>query len=75
MIKESIQFIADKLTELNIFEKVYSQVELVIDADGKVVPAVYSGSGKYRIVEYSPNNGTAYVRKNGKISISDIEIN
>ena len=50
MIKESIQFIADKLTELNIFEKVYSQVELVID------------------------NGTAYVRKNGKISISDIDL-
>ena len=51
-----------------------SQVELVIDSEGKIVPALYISKGKYKLVEYSANNGTAYVRKNGKISLSETEI-
>ena len=46
MIKEGIQFIADVIESMNLFEKVYSQVELVIDSEGKIVPALYISKGK-----------------------------
>lgn len=73
MIKETIEYISKKLTELNLFEKVYSLVEIVTDADGKSFPAVYSSNGKYNIIQYSLNNGTAYIRKNGNITLKQNE--
>lgn len=74
MIKEAIQHIELILEQMNLFEKVYSQVELVINSDKKVIPAVYIGNGKYKQVEYSANNGTIYVRKNGNVSFNEIEV-
>ena len=71
MIQESIEYIKSKLEQLNLFEKVYSQVEIVTDADGKSFPAVYSSNGKYEIIKYSLNNGTAYIRKDGNIVITE----
>lgn len=59
MFKETIEYITQKIVELNLFEKVYSLVEIVNDAEGKSFPAVYSGNGKYSIIQYSFNNGTA----------------
>ena len=73
MIKEAIEFIVQKLTDTNLFEKVYSQVELVTNSDNKTIPAIYISNGKYKPIEYSANNGTAYFRKNGKITIVETE--
>lgn len=74
MFKETIEYITQKIVELNLFEKVYSLVEIVNDADGKSFPAVYSGNGKYSIIQYSFNNGTAYIRKNGTMRINELDI-
>ena len=71
MIKECIEYVAKKLQDLNLFERVYSQVEIVSDAEGKSYPAVYSSNGKYEIVQYSLNNGTAYIRKDGNLSLTE----
>lgn len=72
MIKESIEFIAKKVSDLNLFQKVYQLVELVTDSENKTIPAVYISKGKYKPVEYSAVNGTAYLRKTGKISVRNV---
>jgi len=71
MIAESIEYIAQKLRDMNLFEKVYSQVELVVNADDKRIPAYYTSNGKYKPIEYSANNGTAYIRKSSQININE----
>lgn len=74
MFKETIEYVTNKVIELNLFEKVYSLVEIVNDADGKSFPAVYSGNGKYSIIQYSFNNGTAYIRKNGVMTVNETDV-
>ena len=74
MIKEAIEYLANKVQAMNLFEKVYSLVEIVNDADGKSFPAVYNSNGKYQIIHYSFNNGTAYIRKNGVMQLSTIDV-
>lgn len=74
MIKESIEYIANKIQAMGLFEKVYSLVEIVTNPEGRAFPAVYSGNGKYSIIHYSFNNGTAYLRKNGSITFSDSDV-
>ena len=71
MIQEAIQFIAGKIESLGLFEKVYSQVELIINTDNKKIPAVYIAKGKYKPLDYSANNGTAYLRKASQVQIID----
>lgn len=73
MLKETIEYVTQKVIELNLFEKVYSLVEIVNDADGKSFPAVYNSNGKYSIIQYSFNNGTAYIRKNGNMTITETD--
>lgn len=69
MISEAIEYIAAMLAGDGVFQKVYSQVELVTNADGKKVPAVYTANGKYAPVTISPHDGTAYIRKAGSVTI------
>ena len=71
MISEAIEFLSSKLIELNLFEKVYSQVELITNSDDKKIPAVYISDGKYKPIDYSANNGTAYIRKSSLITIAE----
>lgn len=73
MIKESIEYLANKIQSIGLFENVYSLVEIVSNSEGRSFPAIYSTNGKYNVIHYSFNNGTAYLRKNGVIQFTEIE--
>jgi hypothetical protein len=75
MIRDSIEYLVSKIQSLGLFENVYSLVEIVTNAEGRSYPAVYTGNGKYSIIHYSFNNGTAYIRKNGQMIFSEYEVN
>lgn len=74
MIKEITSFINESLLPLNYYSKQYEYCELIIKSDGNKRPAQYKGKGEYEDVsKFDSFNGVSYMRKNGKVGISDAE--
>ncbi|MEK6886389.1 MAG: hypothetical protein AABW88_01010 [Nanoarchaeota archaeon] len=73
MIKAGIEYINSKLAVLNYFEKSFGLCEIISKGD-KTFPAEYLHNGEYKqINNFDTYNGVSYLRKNGDISISDVE--
>ncbi len=62
MVKQTYEFIADRLKGMKLFEKVFSYVEMIDTAQGSF-PAVYIGEGNYEPVNLSSYAGIGYTRK------------
>lgn len=68
MIKNSILYLKSLLEDTGLFSKVYDLCEL-ITIGNKTYPAWYDGSEFKDISNFDLNDGTAYFRKSGDISI------
>lgn len=73
MIKAAVEFINNKLSTLNYFEKSFGLCESIIKGD-KSFPAEYSSKGEYKnVIDFDKFKGVSYIRKNGNVSISDAD--
>jgi len=72
-MKNSIQYLAERLIDYGLFEEVHDLAEIVVNKD-KSYPAVYKGKGEYqRINGKDASLGIAYIRLNGDITDTESE--
>jgi hypothetical protein len=68
-LKEVLQHINSKVSELNFFNK---QIELAekIEREGAFFPAIYNSKGEYDRIDLDKSGSLSYWRKNGDVTMS-----
>lgn len=72
MVKQTYEFIADRLKAMQLFEKVFPYVELIDTAQGSY-PGAYMGEGNYQPIDLSAYAGVGYLRKTEPIRFEKSE--
>jgi hypothetical protein len=67
MVKQTYQYIAEKLQALKLFEVIFPYAE-IIDTTQGAFPAYYKGAGNYQPINLSSYSGCAYLRKSAPIT-------
>lgn len=73
MFEQIIDYLVSKIQQSGYFEQVFSMVELIVNGEGKIKPAQYTGKGQYEDVNNFDNyNGIAYFREKDAQNVQQI---
>lgn len=71
MLEKLLDFLNAKITEQNLFGKVYCLAELVTDASGNKAPKAYVTKGQWETVsDIDKSKGLCYWRQTGDVDVS-----